>query len=190
MSGCQNDSDFVVGRYEVVTTVRESNCPESLSPSLEAAILPTGLLAGETHTLFWTIRRVGITGNGDNQVSLELHAAGVPERVLLLSGEMSDDIMRVEQQQELSPEIYRFILLHASFDGEQIRGDIRTLLSQSGDSSDIPVHAPCETHEQFIGVMEEWRSGVLEYHHSITPSRHLNVTYLVVAVFSVRGHNQ
>ncbi len=153
---CQSDSDYLVGSYDVITIVKSSSCPvKYISESLDNAALPSGFLAGQTRTMHWSLRRVGITGTGAHKVSIVLHPADLPDITLVLTGSMENEIIRIGHQQNISEEIYRFILLYGLIDGDHFIGEIRTFLSNVRNSppffESLPPNAPCETHEEFAG---------------------------------------
>lgn len=154
LTSCQSDSDYLVGSYEVITTVKSSSCPANPSWFPENAVLPTGFLSEQTRHMHWTVSRIGITGTGTNKLNLVLSAVDTPDIVIVLSGSMENGIVRIENHDDISEEWYRFILLYGLIDGDHFIGEIRTLLSNIRNSSSFPSiapNAPCEIHEEFVG---------------------------------------
>ncbi len=158
ITGCQDDSDYTIGSYDVITTVKSSSCPENTSEFPDDLILPTGFFAGQIRTTRWILRRVGITGNGTHQIHLILRSDDASDKELVLSGSMENKFIRIEEQQNiLAPplELYRFILIYGLIDNDNFIGEIRTLLSDARNSTlaspFIPPSSPCEIHEEFTG---------------------------------------
>jgi hypothetical protein len=156
MISCQSDSDYLIGSYDVTTTVLSSDCPENMPLPLDNMILPSGFLSGQSLATRWNIHRVGITGTGTDKIHLILMSTGSGDTELMLSGSLEDGTVCIENQQNISREVYRFILLYGFIDGEHITGEIRTLLSHPSDSfsaiSSMPPSILCEIHEAFSGI--------------------------------------
>ena len=159
LTGCQNDSDYLIGDYHVITTVKLSSCPEKIFALPDDVMLPTSLLPGQSGILHWKLQRVGITGTGANKITIEITNAIYPDRGLSLSGILDDGFIQVETQQNIREtpcEVYRFVLLYGMIENTTLVGEIRTFLSSSGSSDRCPIvippSSPCEVSEEFTGT--------------------------------------
>ncbi|MBD3306250.1 hypothetical protein GF339_07660 [candidate division KSB3 bacterium] len=156
--GCQHDSDYRIGRYEVVSTVIASSCPEQASWYPVDPLLPTGFLPGYTRLMQWSLHRVGITGNGDFRVQLVIQPADRDDLTLVVSGTLEDGVVRIDTSHDLHEAgraWYRVIVLRGILDDETFAGTIRTMLANIPgalpSSPSIPPDSPCEIHEEFAG---------------------------------------
>jgi hypothetical protein len=160
LAGCQNDSDYTVGNYDVTTTIKLSSCPAKIFEFPDQVALPTNLFPGEISRSHWKIQRVGITGTGAQHILIETDNIEHPDDVLTLSGTLDDGFVRVAMQKNLIEdhcETYRFILLYGVIDHEQFTGEIWTFLATLKRSDQcptvIPLASPCEVYEEFVGTM-------------------------------------
>lgn len=159
VSGCPSTSNYVVGDYDVRTTVKTSSCPQDISAYPEDIILPTSFVPHQINTASWKLQRIGITGAGTHQVNLSIKTSDSSENVLNMSGTMGDNgFIRIESQHDIvetSYKLYRSILLRGGIEDDQFSGEIRIILSNATDfpteAPFIPASSPCEVHEGFIG---------------------------------------
>ena len=160
LTGCQDDSDYIIGNYDVITTVKLSSCPEEIFEFPDKVILPTSLLPGQTSIYHWRLRRFGITGNGADKIVVDIKDPNRPDYTLQLSGVLHDGLVRVEMQRNVIEdhcEVYRFILLYGIIENDTLVGEIRTILShiQGSDRcpTSIPPFSPCEIYGVFVGTI-------------------------------------
>jgi len=158
LAGCQSDSDYIIGNYDVITTVKLSSCPEKIFEFSDAIVLPTSSIPGQTGTYHWKIKRTGITGSGADKIVVKISDLNHPDHIISLSGTFNDRLVRIEMQQNIIEEhceIYRFILLYGLIESNEIVGEIRTVLSNIRNSDHcptfIPPFSPCEIYEEFVG---------------------------------------
>ncbi len=159
LTGCHRNSDYVVGQYQVRTTVTTSTCPAELSSIVDDMLLPTGISVGQTAMSSWKIERIGITGTGAHHINLILYPSDSSKSVSHLSGTLEQGFVRIDLQQDIhkpSYHLYRAILLRGSIEEEAFIGEIRILLSNTDESPSLPPHipasSPCEVREEFSGT--------------------------------------
>jgi hypothetical protein len=160
LTGCQDDSDYIIGNYDVITTVKLSSCPEEIFEFPDKVFLPTNLLPGQTSIYYWKLRRIGITGSGADKITVDINAPNHPDYTLQLSGVLDDGLVRIEMQQNVIEEhceVYRFVLLYGIIENNTLVGEIRTILSHIRGSDrcpmSIPPFSPCEVYEMFVGTI-------------------------------------
>jgi hypothetical protein len=157
-TGCQSDSDYLIGKYVVITTVKLSSCPEEIFTFSDGMILPTGLLPGQTGVSRWKLQRVGVTGDGMDKMLLEVQPLESSAQSLEFSGLFDHGLVRVETQSPLqagSCELHRFVIIYGMIEQGDFSGEIRTVFSNlrpTGACADlIPSFPSCEVHEEFAG---------------------------------------
>lgn len=158
--GCQQDSDYILGVYDVITTVQTSTCPSYISSALTACAVPTSIVPGQTSIQQWKLQRTAITDTGAEKVYLTITSAVDQDACLVLAGSVDHNSLCIEAQQDLQTPhatFYRFILIYGYLDQEQIVGYIHTFLSGPQRTSFLPVvipsEAPCQISETFSGIL-------------------------------------
>jgi hypothetical protein len=159
LPGCQNDSDYLVGSYDVLLTVTSSTCAAENFALPAETLLPTGGLPGQPRRLRWDFRRIAVTGAGADKIVLAIQPPTSPAQVLALSGTLDHGVLRVDGQQNIRVppcETDRFILLTGMLDNQAIAGEIHIVLSNPADSERCPAvtlpRSPCEVVEAFSGA--------------------------------------
>jgi hypothetical protein len=158
LTGCQSDSDYLIGKYDVITTVKLSSCPAEFFTFSDEMILPTGQLPGETGISRWRLQRVGITGTGKEKILLKVQPLESFSQSLELSGVFDHGLVRVETQAPLqagSCELHRFVMVYGIVEQEDFIGEIRTVFSHprqlNACAEMLPSVLSCEVHEEFVG---------------------------------------
>jgi hypothetical protein len=163
LAGCQHDSDYALGTYAVTVTVQRSSCPAALIAPFEQAILPASVAAGHSTLYHWTLRRIGITGDGAERLKLSIRRPDRPEQTLTLRGTLHERVLRVETQCNLieaQDERYRFVLIHGWLGPEALWGEMRLLLSHVREAAAdagppyVSPAAPCEVYTTFSGTSQ------------------------------------
>ncbi len=160
LTGCQDDSDYIIGNYDVIITVKLSSCPEKIFEFPDDVILPTSSIPGQIGISHWKLQRIGITGTGAEKIVIDIRDLNRPDHILSLSGNLNGEIVRVETQRNVLEEhceIYRFVLLYGFLENNTFVGEIRTVLSNIRRSDHcptfIPPFSPCEVYEEFVGTV-------------------------------------
>lgn len=160
VSGCQSDSDYLLGTYSVLTTVQTSTCEENYSSLLTASILPTGFVPDHTALRQWKMTRVAITDAGAEKIHLLMSATGVSHARLLLSGTLDQAFLRIMEHKDIQTQdtiVYRTILLSGHVEQDRIFGQIDTFLSGSPENIDLAYlpapETPCQITERFVGIL-------------------------------------
>lgn len=157
-TGCQSDSDYLIGEYDVITTVKLSSCPEEIFTFSDEMILPTGPLPGESSISRWKLQRVGVTGDGMDKMLLEVQPLESSSQTLELSGVFAHGLIRVETHSPLqsgSCELHRFVMIYGMIEQGDVSGEIRTVFSNLRPTKVcaelIPPFPSCEVYEEFVG---------------------------------------
>ncbi|GAK56468.1 hypothetical protein U27_03430 [Candidatus Vecturithrix granuli] len=158
--GCQQDSDYTLGVYDVMTTVQASTCPLYVSSVIAACIVPTSMILGQTTAQQWKLQRIAITDTGTEKVHLTITSVTDQNARLVLSGNVDHSSLCIEEQQNIQPPqetFYRFILIYGYLDQDRIVGQIHTFLSGPQTPSFLPIvipsEAPCQISETFTGIL-------------------------------------
>lgn len=158
--GCQQDSDYTLGVYDVMTTVQTSTCPAYVSSAIAACTVPTSMILGQTTAHRWKIQRTAITDTGAEKIYLTITSVVDQNARLVLSGNVDHSSLCVEKQQDVqTPQetFYRFILIYGYLDQKRIFGHIHSFLSGPQTPSFLPVvipsEAPCQISETFTGIL-------------------------------------
>lgn len=158
--GCQQDSDYILGVYDVMTTVQTSTCPTYVASAIAACTVPTSIVLGQTTAQQWKLQRTAITNTGAEKVHLTITAVADPGARLVLSGDVDNSSLSVEERHDIqTPQetFYRFILIYGYLDQDRIVGHIHTFFSGPHTSSFLPVaipsEAPCQISETFTGIL-------------------------------------
>lgn len=159
VGGCQQDSDYTLGVYDVMTTVQTSTCPSYVSSVIAACTVPTSMVLGQTTPQQWKLQRTAITATGAEKIHLTITSVAHQDSRLVLSGTVEHNSLCVEEQQKIqTPQetFYRFILMYGYLDQDRIVGYIHTFLSGPQTPSFLPVvvpsEAPCQISETFTGI--------------------------------------
>lgn len=158
--GCRQDSDYILGVYDVMATVQTSTCPSYVSSALAACTVPTSMVLGQTTVQQWKLQRTAITETGVDKVYVTITSAADQGSRLVLSGSVNHSSLCIEEQIDIqTPQetFYRFILIYGYLDQDRIVGQIHTFLSGPQTASFLPIvipsEAPCQISETFIGIL-------------------------------------
>jgi hypothetical protein len=157
--GCQDDSNYLVGKYHVTITTELSSCGAEFFTLSEPFLLPTSHVAEHRSAMEWRIQRVGITGSGSEKIQLEL----VPDRnassSLILTGTLEYPWWHVEASRPFTSDfcdVQRVILIVGHFEETGLYGTNTTTLSSIEQSEaclhQFPPKYTCKFDETFVAV--------------------------------------
>jgi hypothetical protein len=157
--GCQDDSNYLVGKYHVTITTELSSCGAEFFTLSEPFLLPTSHLAGHRSSMEWRIQRVGITGSGSEKIQLELVSGRDASVSLILTGTLGYPWWHVETSRPFTSDfcdVQRVILIAGQFKETGLYGTITTILS-SIEQPEACLHRfppgyTCKFDETFVGV--------------------------------------
>jgi len=158
--GCKNDSDFLMGTYNVTTRVKLSSCPEDFFVFFDDIGLPTGFVHGQESVSFWSFERVGVTATGGDRLHIKLFSLHARNYVFTLSGVLDDGILQLTSEQDFtlaSCDLHRHVYGIGGMGDTGVFGDIHTIITYQDPlhpcpSLELPAFS-CEVSEEFSGTL-------------------------------------
>ncbi len=155
--GCQDDSDYLVGKYDVAITTELSSCGDDFFTFSTPYYLPTNHVAGQQSHMTWRISRIGITGTGAEKIQINILSEETDSKPLTLTGTMLSPWLHVETSDPFSSDscdIQRVITLSGQLEDSRFSGTIRTTLAApvrqaASCAQPVPIGCICEVTETF-----------------------------------------
>lgn len=159
LCGCQDDSDYLIGKYTVTITTELSSCGAEIFAFSSPDHLPTSSVTGHQGHEIWRIARVGITGTGAEKIQLDILSEDAATALMTLMGTLEHSWLHSETVKPFTSEacaIQRVIALSGQFKDSQLTGSIRTTLASGRQSATCALPFPfmCEVTETFIAMPE------------------------------------
>lgn len=159
LCGCQDDSDYVVGKYAVTITTELSSCDENFFVVPNPAHLPTSTVVGHQSQAVWRMTRMGITGTGAEKIHLDILSEETNDVALRLTGTREQAWLHSETLNPFTVEgcnLQRLIILSGQYGADNVTGVIRTTLvfDQPSGACAFPAPFQCDVTESFIAIQD------------------------------------
>ena len=156
--GCQDDSDYLVGNYDVAITTELSSCGDDFFTFSSPYYLPANHVPGQQSHMTWRIYRVGITGTGAEKIRIDILSKAIDSEPLILTGTMLSSWLHVETSNPFSSDscdVQRVITLSGQLERSRFSGTVRTTLAApvrqpAACERPIPIGSICDVTETFV----------------------------------------